>query len=127
MPQSYPSVTYQICAHVMPFQILTVYGHGGEVDNLVPDKMELEEAMRRYTSPVNPAVFPHVAVALLAIGMFFTSWFFIYEVTSTKYTRPVNFESCAPPSGSGCRQVGSEFRVEAAEKWKQRTINTFIT
>ncbi|XP_044771181.1 transmembrane protein 258-like [Neomonachus schauinslandi] len=51
--------------------------------------MELEEAMRRYTSPVNPAVFPHVTVALLAIGMIFTSWFFIYEVTSTKYTPDV--------------------------------------
>uniref|UniRef100_A0A8C0JGK7 Dolichyl-diphosphooligosaccharide-protein glycosyltransferase subunit TMEM258 n=1 Tax=Chelonoidis abingdonii TaxID=106734 RepID=A0A8C0JGK7_CHEAB len=35
---------------------------------------------------VNPAVFPHLTVVLLAIGMFFTAWFFIYEVTSTKYT-----------------------------------------
>ncbi|TRZ03460.1 hypothetical protein DNTS_030042, partial [Danionella cerebrum] len=39
------------------------------------------EAMARYTSPVNPAVFPHLTVVLLAIG--------IYEVTSTKYTRDV--------------------------------------
>ncbi|KAG9280747.1 transmembrane protein 258-like, partial [Astyanax mexicanus] len=45
------------------------------------------EAMTRYTSPVNPAVFPHLTVVLLAIGMFFTAWFFVYEVTSTKYTR----------------------------------------
>ncbi|CAB1322563.1 unnamed protein product [Coregonus sp. 'balchen'] len=43
------------------------------------------EAMTRYTSPVNPAVFPHLTVVLLAIGMFFTA----YEVTSTKYTRDV--------------------------------------
>uniref|UniRef100_A0AAX7SX52 Dolichyl-diphosphooligosaccharide-protein glycosyltransferase subunit TMEM258 n=1 Tax=Astatotilapia calliptera TaxID=8154 RepID=A0AAX7SX52_ASTCA len=50
--------------------------------------MELE-AMTRYTSPVNPAVFPHLTVVLLAIGMFFTAWFFVYEVTSTKYTRDV--------------------------------------
>uniref|UniRef100_A0A8C1XTU8 Dolichyl-diphosphooligosaccharide-protein glycosyltransferase subunit TMEM258 n=3 Tax=Cyprininae TaxID=2743694 RepID=A0A8C1XTU8_CYPCA len=49
-------------------------------------KMELE-AMTRYTSPVNPAVFPHLTVVLMAIGMFFTAWFFVYEVTSTKYTR----------------------------------------
>ncbi|XP_026166934.1 transmembrane protein 258-like [Mastacembelus armatus] len=28
-------------------------------------------------------------VVLLAIGMFFTAWFFVYEVTSTKYTRDV--------------------------------------
>ncbi|XP_038180616.1 transmembrane protein 258-like [Arvicola amphibius] len=47
--------------------------------------MELE-AMSRYTSPVNPAVFPHLTVVLLAIGIFFTGWFFIYKVTSTKYT-----------------------------------------
>ncbi|NXH96026.1 TM258 protein, partial [Pachycephala philippinensis] len=40
------------------------------------------EAMSRYTSPVNPAVFPHLTVVLLAIGMF-------YEVTSTKYTRDI--------------------------------------
>ncbi|XP_074985375.1 dolichyl-diphosphooligosaccharide--protein glycosyltransferase subunit TMEM258 isoform X1 [Caretta caretta] len=39
--------------------------------------MELE-AMSRYTSPVNPAVFPHLTVVLLAIGMFFTAWFFVY-------------------------------------------------
>ncbi|XP_060249285.1 transmembrane protein 258-like [Meriones unguiculatus] len=44
------------------------------------------EAMSRYTSPVNPAVFPHLIVVLLAIGMFFTAWFFVYEVTCTKYT-----------------------------------------
>ncbi|EDM12795.1 rCG47273, isoform CRA_b [Rattus norvegicus] len=54
----------------------------------VRGKMELE-AMSRYTSPVNPAVFPHLTVVLLAIGMFFTAWFFVYEVTSTKYTRDV--------------------------------------
>lgn len=34
--------------------------------------------MSRYTSPVNPAVFPHLTVVLLAIGMFFTAWFFVY-------------------------------------------------
>ncbi|ELK03310.1 transmembrane protein 258-like [Pteropus medius] len=47
--------------------------------------MELE-AMSRYTSPVSQAVFPHLTVVLLAIDMFFTTWFFIYEVTSTKYS-----------------------------------------
>lgn len=39
------------------------------------------EAMTRYTSPVNPAVFPHLTVVLLAIGMFFTAWFFVYPFT----------------------------------------------
>ncbi|ETE70290.1 Transmembrane protein, partial [Ophiophagus hannah] len=50
--------------------------------------MELE-TMSRYTSPVTPSVFPHLTVVLLAIGMFFTAWFFVYEVTSTKYTRDI--------------------------------------
>ncbi|XP_040479657.1 transmembrane protein 258-like [Ursus americanus] len=45
--------------------------------------------MSRYTSPVNPAVIPRLTMVLLAIGMFFTPWFFIYEVTSTKYTRDI--------------------------------------
>ncbi|XP_054274164.1 transmembrane protein 258 [Macrosteles quadrilineatus] len=45
------------------------------------------EAMSRYVSPVNPAVFPHLTVILLGIGIFFTAWFFVYEVTSTKFTR----------------------------------------
>jgi len=43
--------------------------------------------MTRYLSPVNPAVFPHLTLTLLSIGIFFTAWFFVYEVTSTKYTR----------------------------------------
>ncbi|KAJ1063760.1 hypothetical protein K5549_009072 [Capra hircus] len=47
--------------------------------------MELE-AMSGHTSPVNPAIFPHMTVVLLAVDMFFTSWFFVYKVTSTKYT-----------------------------------------
>lgn len=50
-----------------------------------PSKMELE-AMSRYPRPVNPAIFPRMTVVLLAADMFFTSWFFVYKVTSTKYT-----------------------------------------
>jgi len=45
--------------------------------------------MSRYVSPINPAVFPHLTLVLLGIGIFFTAWFFVYEVTSTKYTREV--------------------------------------
>ena len=47
------------------------------------------ESMSRYASPVNPAIYPHLALVLLAIGLFFTAWFFVYEVTSTKFTREV--------------------------------------
>ncbi|KYN38871.1 Protein NEF1 [Trachymyrmex septentrionalis] len=51
-------------------------------------KVEIE-SMTRYVSPVNPAVFPLLAVVLLGIGVFFTAWFFVYEVTSTKFTRDI--------------------------------------
>lgn len=61
-----------------------------------PSKMELE-ALSRYTSPVNPAIFPHVTVVLLAVDIVVnvvvnveercsSPWFFVYKVTSTKYT-----------------------------------------
>merc|ERR1712244_67042 len=49
-------------------------------------KMDMS-SMQRYVSPVNPSVYPHLSVVLLAIGLFFTAWFFVYEVTSTKFTR----------------------------------------
>ncbi|XP_023227072.1 transmembrane protein 258-like [Centruroides sculpturatus] len=45
------------------------------------------EMMNRYVSPVNPAVYPHLTLVLLGIGIFFMAWFFVYEVTSTKFTR----------------------------------------
>ena len=47
------------------------------------------ESMSRYASPVNPAIYPHLALVLLGIGLFFTAWFFVYEVTSTKFTREI--------------------------------------
>ena len=36
----------------------------------------------RYMSPVNPAVYPHLAVTLLGIGLFFMAWFFVYPPSS---------------------------------------------
>ncbi|KAL9984736.1 hypothetical protein ACROYT_G007069 [Oculina patagonica] len=47
------------------------------------------EQMSRYASPINPAVFPHLTIVLLSIGIFFMAWFFVYEVTSTKYSRDI--------------------------------------
>ncbi|KAF8782153.1 Transmembrane protein 258 like protein [Argiope bruennichi] len=47
------------------------------------------EHMSRYVSPVNPAVYPHLTLVLLGIGLFFMAWFFVYEVTSTKFTRDI--------------------------------------
>ena len=40
--------------------------------------------MSRYVSPINPAVFPHLSVVLLGIGLFFTAWFFVYEVSPSQ-------------------------------------------
>lgn len=39
------------------------------------------ESMTRYISPVNPAIFPHLAGILLMIGTLFTAWFFVTEVS----------------------------------------------
>nr|XP_058137068.1 transmembrane protein 258-like [Dasypus novemcinctus] len=50
------------------------------------------QAMSKYTSPVNTAVFPHLTALLLATGIFFTAWFFVYEVTSTKYMWDISKE-----------------------------------
>ena len=51
---------------------------------LIPDSgsiMDLDySSMSRYVSPINPAVFPHLSIVLLGIGLFFTAWFFVYEV-----------------------------------------------
>ena len=40
-------------------------------------------SMSRYVSPINPAVFPHLSVVLLSIGIFFMAWFFVYPLTGT--------------------------------------------
>lgn len=52
------------------------------------------ETMTRYTSPVNPAVFPHLTVVLLAIGMFFTAWFFVYPFSARTLVRDFMSEVC---------------------------------
>ncbi|XP_022696698.1 transmembrane protein 258-like isoform X2 [Varroa jacobsoni] len=43
--------------------------------------------MAKYASPVSPAIYPHLSLVLMTIGLFFTGWFFVYEVAATKYTR----------------------------------------
>uniref|UniRef100_H2Y8G0 Dolichyl-diphosphooligosaccharide-protein glycosyltransferase subunit TMEM258 n=1 Tax=Ciona savignyi TaxID=51511 RepID=H2Y8G0_CIOSA len=55
--------------------------------------------MRRYVSPVNPAIYPHLTLILMGIGLFFTAWFFI-QVTSTKYTRDFHKEVLMAMVGS---------------------------
>ena len=39
-------------------------------------------SMSRYESPISPALFPHLSIGLLSLGLFFSAWFFVYEVSS---------------------------------------------
>lgn len=41
------------------------------------------DQMNRYASPINPAVFPHLTIVLLSIGIFFMAWFFVYPLIYT--------------------------------------------
>lgn len=65
--------------------------------------------LTRYVSPVNPAVFPHLTFVLLGIGIFFTAWFFVYEVTSTKRTRDIKKELLLALVASGFAGFGILF------------------
>jgi len=40
------------------------------------------ETLSPYLSPISPIIYPQLAIFLLIVGIFFFSWFFIYEVTS---------------------------------------------
>ncbi|KAM7299158.1 transmembrane protein 258 [Ixodes scapularis] len=59
------------------------------------------EHMQKYVSPVNPAVYPHLTLVLMGIGLFFMAWFFVYEVTSTKFTRDLFKELVISLEGCG--------------------------
>merc|ERR1739844_287081 len=72
-------------------------------------KMIGVESMARYVSPVNPAIFAHLTFVLLAIGLFFTAWFFVYEVTSTKFTRDPKKELLIKFVASVFMGLGSHF------------------
>lgn len=56
------------------------------------NKMVDVSSLPRYVSPVNPAVFPHLTLILLGIGVFFTTWFFVYEVTTNKQSKSLKKE-----------------------------------
>merc|ERR1739844_121674 len=79
------------------------------------DKSSLEmigvESMARYVSPVNPAIFAHLTFVLMAIGLFFTAWFFVYEVTSTKFTRDPKKELLIKFVASVFMGLGSHFLI----------------
>ncbi|XP_044745772.1 transmembrane protein 258 [Coccinella septempunctata] len=61
--------------------------------NFIVKNFQVEiTSLPRYVSPVNPAVFPHLTLVLLGIGVFFTTWFFVYEVTTSKQSRSLKKE-----------------------------------
>jgi hypothetical protein len=57
------------------------------------------ESMSRYASPVNSAIYPHLAFVLLSIGLFFTAWFL-----STRSLLPNSHEKSSKSywNQSGC-------------------------
>ena len=67
--------------------------------------------MARYVSPVNPAIFATLTLVLLGIGLFFTAWFFVYEVTSTKFTREMPKELLISVVASIFMGLGSHFLI----------------
>ncbi|CDW57766.1 UPF0197 and Serinc domain containing protein [Trichuris trichiura] len=67
------------------------------------------EQMSRYTAPINPVVYPALSVTLLLIGLFFTAWFFVYEVTGNKFTRNLLKEMILALVASAFVGVGSLF------------------
>ena len=44
--------------------------------NIIKYSQEIE-SMYRYASPINPVVYPHLSISLLAVGIFFFLWFFV--------------------------------------------------
>ncbi|KFD55197.1 hypothetical protein M514_03838 [Trichuris suis] len=67
------------------------------------------ESMSPYTAPINPAVYPALSITLLAIGLFFTAWFFVYEVTGNKFTRNLLKEMILAVVASAFVGVGALF------------------
>jgi len=44
--------------------------------------MVVPQVTRAYVSPINPGLYPQLCIFLCGLGIFFLSWFFIYEVTT---------------------------------------------
>ena len=72
--------------------------------------------MSRFVSPVNPSVFPHLTTLLLGIGIFYTAWFFVYEVgafvtLSLFYQTGLLFLSVSDKVLRGARQICMNYNV----------------
>jgi len=77
--------------------------------SLIGLKMVNVESMYRYASPVPPTTYPLLTVVLLGFGVFFTAWFFVYEVTSTKKTRALVKELVIATVGASFMSFGLLF------------------
>ena len=73
--------------------------------------IDIHSLGHRYISPINPATYPQLAFVLLLIGLFFTAWFFVYEVTSTKFTRQIIKEVKLALASSLFMALGSVFLI----------------
>uniref|UniRef100_A0A0N4ZA11 Dolichyl-diphosphooligosaccharide-protein glycosyltransferase subunit TMEM258 n=1 Tax=Parastrongyloides trichosuri TaxID=131310 RepID=A0A0N4ZA11_PARTI len=65
--------------------------------------------MERYTSPVNPALYPQLSTILLAIGLLLTANFLIYEVTTNKKDKNFIKETMLATIASAFLGTGSVF------------------
>lgn len=61
------------------FTSILTSGFESETKIYFPFNLVLTMEATRYMSPINPAVFPYLTTVLLAIGTFFTAWFFVFE------------------------------------------------
>ena len=75
----------------------------------IPDLSTLS----RYVSPINPAVFPHLTLVLLGIGLFFTAWFFVYEVGLDIKLSVLFKEICRSHLPSFTREIMMELVISA--------------
>jgi hypothetical protein len=60
-------------------------------------------------SPVPMSLYPALATALLTTGVCFTATFFLYEVTTTRYSRKLQQEAVLGGTASVCLGLGTLF------------------
>ena len=73
--------------------------------------IDINSLGHRYIGPINPATYPQLTVVLLFLGLFFTAWFFVYEVTSTKFTRQIVKEVKLALASSLFMALGTVFLI----------------
>ncbi|KAF4670782.1 hypothetical protein FOZ61_008798 [Perkinsus olseni] len=86
---------------------------------IIPVQHLVEEAMPTdtvpYSPPVNPEEFVRLAVGLLTVGLAFTCWLMMYNVTRTKFERSLTKELIVAALASGTLGTGAFFAMLAAD------------